>query len=119
MQCLIAQTFDIKSDFTIHAIQKCPVTEHDRSTPIWSDLDLDVAIRNVKSGSYLRLRYELTPRDEGLDDWDFVAMNDFSTNIRWFNVDKQSVIATGRQTAGKAATTLDKAISEYAVIMAT
>jgi hypothetical protein len=45
------------------------------------------------------------------DDWDFVGLNDFNTNIRWFNVDSQSIIATVNQTAGKAASALNKAIS--------
>jgi hypothetical protein len=45
------------------------------------------------------------------DDWDFVGLNDFNANIRWFNVDSQSIIATVNQTAGKAASALNKAIS--------
>jgi len=47
----------------------------------------------------------------GLDDWDFVGLNDFNANIRWFNVDSRSIIATVNQTAGKAASALNKAIS--------
>jgi hypothetical protein len=47
----------------------------------------------------------------GFDDWDFVGLNDFNANIRWFNVDSRSIIATVNQTAGKAATALNKAIS--------
>jgi hypothetical protein len=33
---------------------------------VWSDWDLHEALKNVKSGSYLRLRYELIPREEGI-----------------------------------------------------
>ncbi len=47
----------------------------------------------------------------GLDDWDFIGLNDFNANIRWFNVDSRSIIATVNQTAGKAASALNKAIS--------
>ncbi len=65
----------------------------------------------MKSDSYLRLRYELTPREEGLDDWDFVAFNDMGSNIRWFNVDNRSIIATVNPTTGKKASALNKAIS--------
>jgi len=50
---------------------------------------------------------------EGLDDWDFVGLGDFNANIRWFNVDSRSIIATVNQTAGKAASALNKAISIY------
>ena len=49
----------------------------------------------------------------GLEDWDFVAHNDFSANIRWFNVDKQSIIATINPTTGKKPSALNKAISMY------
>ncbi len=66
IQCLIAQAFEIKSDFTIYAVQKCSNTGLERLTTIWSDWDLEAAIRNVKSGSYLRLRYELTSREDGI-----------------------------------------------------
>ncbi|CAF2746620.1 unnamed protein product [Rotaria sp. Silwood2] len=111
LQCLIAQAFDIKSDFTIQAIHKCKTTGREQHTAIWSDWDLDASIQTVQPGSYLRLRYELTPRDEGLDDWDFVGLNDFNANIRWFNVDSRSIIATVNQTAGKAASALNKAIN--------
>jgi hypothetical protein len=38
----------------------------EKLTGIWSDWDLEAAIKNVKSGSYLRLRYELTVREEGI-----------------------------------------------------
>ena len=65
MQYLIAQAFDIKSDFTINALQKCPVTGQEKPTAIWSDGDLDAAIKNVTPEAYLRLRYELTTREEG------------------------------------------------------
>ncbi len=66
IQCLIAQAFDIESDFTINAVQRCPATGLEKLTGIWSDWDLEAAIKNVKSGSYLRLRYELTVREEGI-----------------------------------------------------
>ncbi len=33
---------------------------------IWSDWDLDASIQTVQPGSYLRLRYELTNREEGI-----------------------------------------------------
>ncbi|CAM4947251.1 unnamed protein product [Rotaria socialis] len=111
LQCLIAQAFDIKSDFTIHAIHKCTKSGREQVTAIWSDWDLDASIQTVQPGSYLRLRYEITPREEGLDDWDFIGLNDFNANIRWFNVDSRSIIATVNQTAGKAASALNKAIN--------
>jgi hypothetical protein len=63
---LIAQAFDIKSDFTINAVQKCSATGLEKLTAIWSDWELETAIKNVKSDSYLRLRYELTHREEGI-----------------------------------------------------
>ena len=119
LQCLIAQAFDIKSDFTVTALQRCPKTGREQLTAIWSDWDLDAAIQNVQSGSYLRLRYDLASRDEGLDDWDFVALNDFNANIRWFNVDSRSIIATVNQTAGKAASVLNRAISKHRVLSGT
>lgn len=65
IQCLIAQAFDIKTEFTINAIQKCPATGMEKATAIWSDWDLENAIKNVEIGSYLRLRYELVTREEG------------------------------------------------------
>ncbi|CAF3329296.1 unnamed protein product [Rotaria sp. Silwood1] len=111
LQCLIAQAFDIKTDFTIQAIHKCPTTGREQRTAIWSDWDLDASIQAVQPDSYLRLRYELTPREEGLDDWDFIGLNDFNANIRWFNVDSRSIIATVNHTAGKAASALNKAIN--------
>ncbi|UJR25577.1 hypothetical protein I4U23_006922 [Adineta vaga] len=111
LQCLIAQAFDIKTDFVISAIQRCPSTGRDQISAIWSDWDLDASIHAVQPGAYLRLRYDITPRDEALDDWDFVGLNDFNANIRWFNVDSRSIIATVNQTAGKAASALNKAIN--------
>lgn len=48
----------------------------------------------------------------GLDEWDFVGLNDFNSNIRWFNVDSRSFIATVNQTAGKAASAFNKAMSK-------
>ncbi|CAF1044932.1 unnamed protein product [Adineta steineri] len=115
LQCLIAQAFDIKTDFTISALQRCLSTGREQITAIWSDWDLDASIQAVQPGSYLRLRYEITAREEGiefwLDDWDFVGLNDFNANIRWFNVDSRSIIATVNQTAGKAASALNKAIN--------
>jgi archaellum biogenesis ATPase FlaH len=54
---------------------------------------------------------------EGLDDWDFVALNDFSTNIRWFNVDNRSIIATVNQSTVKQTSTLNKAISMCEVLL--
>ena len=65
MQCLIAQAFGIKSDFTIHAIYRCPKTGREQISAIWSDWDLDASIQTVQPGSYLRLRYELTSQEEG------------------------------------------------------
>lgn len=62
---MIAQAFDIKTEFTINAIQKCPTTGLEKMTAIWSDWDLENAIQNVEIGSYLRLRYELVTREEG------------------------------------------------------
>ena len=53
---------------------------------------------------------------QGLDDWDFVGLNDFNANIRWFNVDSRSIIATVNQTAGKAASALNKAISIRSIL---
>ncbi|CAF1345678.1 unnamed protein product [Rotaria sordida] len=96
LQCLIAQAFDIKSDFTIHAIHKCLTTGREQQTAIWSDWDLDASIQTVQPD---------------LDDWDFIGLNDFNANIRWFNVDSRSIIATVNQTAGKAASALNKAIN--------
>ncbi|CAF2580692.1 unnamed protein product [Rotaria sp. Silwood2] len=116
IQCLIAQAFDIKTDFTIYAVHRCSTTGLEKLTAIWSDCDLEKAIKNVKFDSYLRLSYELTPREEDLDDWDFIALNDFSTNIRWFNVDNRSIIATVKPTTGKKTSALNKAISLYTVI---
>ena len=66
LQCLIAQAFDIKSDFTIYAIHKCPTTGRDQLSTIWSDWDLDASIQTVQPGSYLRLRYKLTAQEEGI-----------------------------------------------------
>jgi hypothetical protein len=63
---LIAQAFDIKSDFTIHAIQRCPTTGREQVSAIWSDWDLDASIQAVQPGSYLRLRYEVKIREEGI-----------------------------------------------------
>jgi hypothetical protein len=63
---LIAQAFDIKSDFTINAIRKCPTTGREQVQGIWSDWDLDASIQTVQPGSYLRLRYELTTGEEGI-----------------------------------------------------
>ncbi len=63
---MIAQAFDIKSDFTINAIRKCPTTGREQVQGIWSDWDLDASIQTVQPGSYLRLRYELTTGDEGI-----------------------------------------------------
>ncbi|CAF0786836.1 unnamed protein product [Adineta ricciae] len=111
IQCLIAQAFDIRTDFTINAVQRCPTKGLKKQIAIWSDWDLETAIKNVKSDSYLRLSYELPPREDGLEDWDFVAHNDFSANIRWFNVDKQSIIATINPTTGKKPSALNKAIN--------
>ncbi|CAF0949113.1 unnamed protein product [Rotaria sordida] len=111
IQCLIAQAFDIKTDFTIYAVHRWPTGGLEKSTAIWSDCDLEKAIRNVTLDSYLRLSYELTLQEENLDDWDFIALNDFSTNIRWFNVDDRSIIATVKPTVGKKPSTLNKAIS--------
>ncbi|CAF0917215.1 unnamed protein product [Adineta ricciae] len=111
LQCLIAQAFDIKTDFVISAIQRCSTTGREQISAIWSDWDLDASIQAVQPGAYLRLRYDVTPREEGLDDWDFVGLNDFNANIRWFNVDSRSIIATVNQTAGKAASALNKAIN--------
>jgi hypothetical protein len=48
----------------------------------------------------------------GFDDWDFIGLNDFNANIRWFNVDSRSILATVNQTAGKAASALNRAISK-------
>lgn len=63
---MIAQAFDIKSDFTIHAIHKCTTTGKEQLSAIWSDWDLDASIQTLEPGSYLRLRYELTPQDDGI-----------------------------------------------------
>jgi len=63
---LIAQAFDIKSDFTIHSIQRCPTTGREQVSAIWSDWDLDASIQAVQPGSYLRLRYEVKVREEGI-----------------------------------------------------
>jgi len=52
---------------------------------------------------------------KGLDDWDFVALNDYSSNIRWFNVDNRSIIATVNPTAGKKSSKLNKAISMFKI----
>jgi hypothetical protein len=52
----------------------------------------------------------------GLDDWDFVPMNDINSNIRWFNVDNRSIIATVKSTTGKKSSTLHKAISMWEII---
>lgn len=65
MQYLIAQAFEIKSDFTISAVQKSSITGQEKLTTIWSDWDLDEAIKNVTPDSYLRLRFELTHCEEG------------------------------------------------------
>jgi len=111
LQCLIAQAFDIKTDFTISSIHKCPTTGREQLTPIWSDWDLDASIQTVQSGSFLRLRYYLTSREDDLDDWDFIGMNDLNANMRWFQVDSRSIIATVNQTAGKAASALNRAIN--------
>ena len=66
MQYLISQAFQIECDFTLRAVQKCPVTGEEKSTLVWSDLDLDTEIKHVKPGSYLRLRYDLVANDEGI-----------------------------------------------------
>jgi len=63
---LIAQAFNIKSDFTINAIHRCPTTGREQIQAIWSDWDLDASIQTVQPGSYLRLRYELSTREEGI-----------------------------------------------------
>jgi hypothetical protein len=53
----------------------------------------------------------------GLDDWDFIALNDASSNMRWFNVDNRSIIATVNSTASKKTSTLHKAICMYKMIL--
>lgn len=63
---MIAQAFDIKSDFIILAIHRCPTTGRDQVQAIWSDWDLDASIQTVQPDSYLRLRYELANRDDGI-----------------------------------------------------
>jgi hypothetical protein len=65
LQCLIAQAFNIKSDFTINAVHRCPTTGREQVTAIWSDWDLEASIQTVQPGSYLRLRYELTSLEDG------------------------------------------------------
>ncbi|CAF1421397.1 unnamed protein product [Adineta steineri] len=111
MQCLIAQAFDIRSDFTINAVQRCPARGLIKLSAIWSDWELEAAIKNTQSDSYLRLCYELTPHDDGLDDWDFVAINDCSTTIRWLYVDNKSIIATVRSPIEKKPSKFSKAIN--------
>ncbi|CAF3810609.1 unnamed protein product [Rotaria sordida] len=66
IQCLIAQAFDIKTDFTIYAVHRWPTGGLEKSTAIWSDCDLEKAIRNVTLDSYLRLSYELTLQEESI-----------------------------------------------------
>lgn len=45
------------------------------------------------------------------EDWDFVPSNDCGTNIRCFNVDSRSIIATVNQRQNKTSSTLNRAIS--------
>jgi len=69
LKCLISQAFDLKTEFTINAVEKCPSTGFEQSTAIWSDWDLQEAMKKVKSGSYLRLCYEITEREDGKLSW--------------------------------------------------
>lgn len=47
----------------------------------------------------------------GLEDWDLVPTDDFNTNIRCFNVDSSSIIATVKPIEQKKPSALKKTIS--------
>ncbi|XP_045164728.2 TBC1 domain family member 25-like [Mercenaria mercenaria] len=70
LQNLLAKAFDIKSDFTISYLSQDGGQEVYLS--MLSDWDMDAAFQNA-SDPCLKLKVELKPFDETLEDWDIIA----------------------------------------------
>lgn len=70
LQSILARAFDIQSDFTISYLSE------DNGQEVYltmlSDWDMDAAFQNA-SDPCLRLKVDLKPFDESLEDWDFVT----------------------------------------------
>ncbi|XP_074644682.1 TBC1 domain family member 25-like [Tubulanus polymorphus] len=80
LQSLLARAFDIKGPFTISYLSK-DTNLHEVYTSLLSDWDLDAAFLSA-SDPCLRIKVDLKPFDEGLDDWDIIAPTDVAPNQR-------------------------------------
>ncbi|KAH3818719.1 TBC1 domain family member 25-like [Dreissena polymorpha] len=70
LQNLLAKAFDIKNDFTISYLSQDG--SQDVYLSMLSDWDMDAAFQNA-SDPCLKLKVDLKPFDEALEDWDIIA----------------------------------------------
>ncbi|XP_014670170.1 PREDICTED: TBC1 domain family member 25-like [Priapulus caudatus] len=96
LQSLLARAFQISGDFTI-SYMAFDNAGHELYLSLLSDWDLDAAFLS-SSDPCLRLKVDLKPFEEGLEDWDVVSQNDaiprqqFAVpNFMRYNVDRQAL----------------------------
>ncbi|CAH1783631.1 unnamed protein product [Owenia fusiformis] len=109
---LLATAFKIKGDFTVSYLSR---DEYNRECylSLLSDWDLDAAFMSA-SDPLLRLKVDLKPFEEGLDDWDIVAPGDIGTNRLSQLVEKSSLLgsitASVSSQMGKTVSTVQQAL---------
>lgn len=74
LQGILARAFNIKSDFTISYLAKTSDGQEIYLSML-SDWDMDAACQ-CASEPYLKLKVDLKPFEEGLEDWDIITLGD-------------------------------------------
>ncbi|XP_046334579.1 TBC1 domain family member 25-like isoform X1 [Haliotis rufescens] len=112
LQGILARAFDIKGDFTVGYL--APDSEgQEVYLSMLSDWDMDAAFQ-CASDPYLKLKVDLKPFEDGLDDWDVIAPADIPQHKVTNILDKASLLGaiTGTITSqvGKTMTTVQRAM---------
>lgn len=89
LQSLLARAFDVKGEFTVSYLARDDMGQ-EAYLSLLSDWDLDAAFLS-SSHPCLRLKVDLRPFEEGLEDWDIIAPVDFPFAQAHHNKDRITI----------------------------
>ncbi|ESO90560.1 hypothetical protein LOTGIDRAFT_62468, partial [Lottia gigantea] len=112
LQGILARAFDIKGEFMISYLAK-DTEDQDVYLAMLSDWDMDAAIQ-CAADPCLRLKVDLKPFEEGLDDWDVIAPTDIPQHKVSTIADKGSILysitGTISSQIGRSVTSMQRAM---------
>ncbi|XP_064604846.1 TBC1 domain family member 25-like isoform X2 [Liolophura sinensis] len=112
LQNLLARAFNISSDFTVSYLAKGEAGQNTYLSML-SDWDMDAAFQTA-SDPYLKLKVDLRPFDDGLDDWDIIAPVDIPQHRFSTLIEKSSFL---NSITGTISSQVERTVSQMQKVM--